>query len=35
MGAARVVPIHSFAPQRFPEFFDRVELHEDGEWWLV
>src|SRR5262249_15869457 len=31
----RVVPIHSFAPGRFPEFFDRVELHQDGEWWDV
>jgi ribonuclease J len=35
LAAKRVVPIHSFAPQRFAEFFDRVELHDDGEWWDV
>jgi ribonuclease J len=30
---ARLVPIHSFAPDRFREFFDNVEVHRDGEWW--
>jgi ribonuclease J len=30
---ARLVPIHSFAPNRFGEFFDNVEVHRDGEWW--
>lgn len=35
LAAKRVVPIHSFAPHRFPEFFDRVEQHDDGEWWDV
>jgi ribonuclease J len=35
VAARRVVPIHSFAPHRFKEFFDRVELHQDGEWWDV
>jgi ribonuclease J len=31
----RLVPIHSFAPQRFEEFFDKVERHADGDWWDV
>jgi ribonuclease J len=31
----RVVPIHSFAPARFGEFFDNVEVHREGEWWEV
>jgi ribonuclease J len=31
----RLVPIHSFAPDRFGEFFDNVEMHRDGEWWEV
>jgi len=35
VGARRVVPIHSSAPERFSEFFDRVEVHQDGEWWTV
>ena len=35
LAPARVVPIHSFAPERYPEFFPRVELRPDGEWWEV
>lgn len=31
----RLVPIHSFAPERFGEFFESVEVHRDGEWWRV
>lgn len=31
----RVVPIHSFAPHRFPDFFPRVESRPDGEWWEI
>jgi len=31
----RVVPIHSFAGDRFEEFFPRVDRREDGEWWDV
>jgi ribonuclease J len=33
--AGRVVPMHTSAPERFPELFDRAELHRDGEWWKV
>jgi len=32
---ARLVPIHSFAPQRFGAEFSNVELHADGAWWGV
>jgi ribonuclease J len=32
---ARVVPIHSSAPERFAELFDNVDQHDDGEWWAV
>jgi len=31
----RVLPIHSFGGDRFEEFFPRVELRRDGEWWEV
>ena len=33
MSPARVVPIHTSAPEQFERFFERVELHEDGVWW--
>jgi ribonuclease J len=31
----RVVPIHSFKPELYPQLFDNVEPHADGEWWTV
>jgi ribonuclease J len=31
----RVVPIHSFAGDRFGELFPRVDRSQDGEWWNV
>jgi ribonuclease J len=31
----KVVPIHSFMPERYPELFPDVEAHDDGEWWEV
>lgn len=30
-----LVPVHTFAPQAFPEHFDAVSLKQDGEWWEV
>ena len=33
--ARRVVPIHSEAGDRFPEFFPRVERRRDEEWWEI
>jgi ribonuclease J len=35
VNAGRVVPIHTFAPERFTEFFENVEPHSDGAWWPV
>ncbi len=31
----KVVPIHSFFPEKYPELFPNVEAHSDGEWWEV
>jgi ribonuclease J len=30
-----LVPIHSFATERFGEYFNNVKLKEDGQWWEV
>jgi ribonuclease J len=30
-----LVPIHSFEPDRYSEFFENVELKEDGQWWDI
>jgi ribonuclease J len=35
LAPARVVPIHTSAPERYDRFFERVEVHEDNEWWQV
>lgn len=35
LAPARVVPIHTAAPERFAGLFDSVERHRDGEWWEV
>ena len=31
----KVVPIHTFFPERYDELFQNAETHEDGEWWEV
>jgi ribonuclease J len=31
----QLVPIHSFEPQRFGEFFLNVVRRPDGQWWEV
>jgi len=31
--ARQVVPIHTAAPGRFDDLFERVRAHPDGEWW--
>jgi ribonuclease J len=31
----KVVPIHSFRPDRYPELYDCVEPQPDGQWWPV
>jgi ribonuclease J len=35
LSPGRVVPIHSAAGDRFSEFFPRVDLRSDGEWWSI
>ena len=35
MNPEKVVPIHSFFPEKYPELFPKVEVHDDGEWWEV
>jgi ribonuclease J len=32
---ARVIPIHTSAPERFDRYFKCVEVHDDGEWWCA
>jgi len=31
----RIVPIHSFATNRFSDFFPNVQQADDGKWWAV
>ncbi len=31
----RVVPIHTFMPERYSEFFSDVVAYNDGEWWEI
>jgi ribonuclease J len=35
IGARRLVPIHSFGPERFTDLFDNVTQESDGSWWDV
>ena len=35
ISARRVVPIHSFGPERFTDLFDNVTQEDDGAWWDV
>jgi len=32
---SRIVPIHTFVPEKYGELFDNVELNADGEYWEV
>jgi ribonuclease J len=31
----KVIPIHSFMPERYTDLFANVEQHQDGEWWEI
>jgi len=31
----KVIPIHSFRPELYPNLFPNVAIHDDGEWWEV
>lgn len=35
MAPERLVPIHSFHPDKFPALYEKVEYRHDGEWWEV
>lgn len=35
MKPGKLIPIHSFAPALYQEFFDNVETKQDGSWWTV
>lgn len=35
LAPGKVVPIHSFMPNAYPELFPNVEPHNDGEWWDI
>ena len=35
LGPSRVVPVHTFAPDRFDTHFPSVERHDDATWWAV
>ncbi len=35
LDARRVVPIHTDAPERYHEFFEKVEMHVNDDWWEV
>jgi len=33
--ADRLVPIHSFEPNLYQEYFKNVEIQNDGKWWII
>jgi ribonuclease J len=35
LNPARIVPIHTFMPEKYQDLFDNVELYADGEYWEV
>jgi ribonuclease J len=35
LNSKKLIPIHSFETDQFPDFFTNVELKEDGKWWEV
>lgn len=35
LSPGKVIPIHTFMPERYPALFAKVELHNDREWWEV
>ncbi len=32
---SKIVPIHTFMPEKYKDLFDNVKLHADGEYWEV
>ena len=35
LAPSRIVPIHTFMPEKYSELFNNVELNSDGEYWEV
>lgn len=35
LAPSRIVPIHTFMPEKYEDLFDNVELNADGEYWEV
>lgn len=35
MAPKSIVPIHSFAPEKYEQLFENVIYRNDGEWWEV
>jgi len=35
LNPCKVVPIHTFKPEQYEKLYPNVEVHGDGEWWLV
>jgi len=35
LAPSRIIPIHTFMPEKYGELFDNVELNADGEYWEV
>ncbi|MBM3700894.1 MAG: MBL fold metallo-hydrolase [Actinobacteria bacterium] len=35
LNPAKIVPIHTFVPEKYREIYNNVELHDDGEYWEV
>jgi ribonuclease J len=35
LNPTKIVPIHTFFPEKYQDMFDNVELYADGEYWEV
>jgi len=35
LAPSRIIPIHTFMPEKYSELFNNVELNADGEYWEV
>ncbi len=35
LNPAKIVPIHTFMPEKYKELFKNVQIHGDGEYWEV
>ena len=35
LNPAKIVPIHTFMPEKYEELFKNVQIHDDGEYWEV